>query len=80
MKRISEAYEMSKRESKFINDLIYLDVSDLLLTQSNEDDQSIQKSFVDMVCNFIQRNALKDIILGEVVSIMVCIYVCNYFV
>lgn len=71
IKRISKAYETGKRENDFVNDLIHLDVPNLFLTQSKEDDLLIQKSIVDVICSFIQRNALKDIIMNQVISIMV---------
>ena len=75
MKRISVAYETSKRQNQFVNDLIHLGMPNLLLTHSKEDDRSIQTLFVDMLCNFIQKNGLKIIILDQVKSIMVCTYI-----
>ena len=74
MKRITKAYEIGKRENEFVNDLIRLDVPNLFLTQSKKDDLLIQKSIVDVICSFIQRNALRDIILDQVISIMVCLH------
>ena len=74
MKRITIAYEIGKRENEFVNDLIRLDLPNLFLTQSKKDDLLIQKSIVDVICSFIQRNALRDIILDQVISIMVCLH------
>ena len=51
-----------------------LDVPNLF---SKEDNQSIQTMFIDMVCDFIQKNTLKEVILGQVKTIMVCTYVNN---
>ena len=73
MKRISEAYEIYNRQNEFVIHLMQLDVPNLFSAQSpNEDDQSVQKLFIDMICTFIQKNALKEIILGQVNDIMVC--------
>lgn len=69
MNRISVVYQNNNRQNHFIKDLMLLDVPNLF---SKEDDQSIQTLFVDMVCTFIQKNALKEIILGQVTTIMVC--------
>ena len=69
MNRISVVYQNNSRQNDFIKDLMLLDVPKLF---SQEDDQSIQTLFVNMVCTFIQINALKEIILGQVTTIMVC--------
>ena len=69
MNRISIEYQKNNRKNNFIKDLMLLDVPNLF---SKEDDQSIQTLFVNMVCTFIQNNALKEIILGQVITIMVC--------
>ena len=69
LERISVVYQNNKRQNSFIKDLMQSDVPNLF---SEGDDQSIQTLFVDMVCTFIQKNALKEIILGQVTTIMVC--------
>ena len=69
---------ISKRQNEFVTDLMRLDVANLFLTQSfKEDDQSIQIVFIEMVCAFIQRNALKEDILSQVTVIMVSMYMSS---
>ena len=69
MNRISVVYQNDNRQNDFIKDLMLLDVPNLF---SQEDDQSIQTLFVNMICTFIKNNALKEVILGQVITIMVC--------
>ena len=70
LKHISEVYKNDNRRSFFIKDLMQLDVPKLF--QCSEEDQSIQKLFNEMVSTFIKENALKEVILSQVIEIMVC--------
>lgn len=55
-----------------VMDLMKLDVPDLFLMQSNEDDAlKVEQRFIGMVRSFIQKNTLRDDILSEIPSIMV---------
>ena len=75
MERISRAYKSGKRQDSFISDLIKLDTPDLLLVQSpKEDDPKVDQMFIEMVRTFIQRNALREVILNQVPTIMVIDY------
>ena len=48
------------------------DVPNLFLTQPfKENDQSIEIAFIKMICEFIQENTLKEVILSQVTTIMV---------
>ena len=72
IKRISKCYAVSERQNTFVTDLMQFDVPNLFLTQSfEEDDQSIEIVFIEMICKFIQENTLKEVILSQIKAIMV---------
>ena len=53
-------------------DLMKLDVPNLFLLQSNKEDAvKVEQKFIEMVCLFIQKNTLWDVILRQIPSIMV---------
>ena len=72
IKRISESYMISKRQNTFVTDLMQLDVPNLFQS-FKEDDRSIEIVFIAMICEFIQKNTLKEVILSQVIAIMVSI-------
>ena len=50
-----------------------MDIPNLLLVKSNkESNTNVEKLFIDMVSAFIQKNALREVILGQIPIIMVC--------
>ena len=50
-----------------------IDIPNLLFVKSHkESDTNVEKLFIDMVCAFIQGNALREAILGQIPAIMVC--------
>ena len=50
-----------------------MDIPNLLLVESRkESDTNVENLFIDIVCAFIQRNALREVILGQIPAIMVC--------
>ena len=72
MERISKAYRSGKRQHSFVSDLIKLDTPDLLLVKSPKgDDPNVDQLFIDMVRQFIAKNALREVILNQVPTIMV---------
>ena len=72
LERISKAYKSDKRHNIFVMDLMKLDVPDLFLLQSNKEDAvKVEQKFIEMVCSFIQKNTLRDVILRQIPSIMV---------
>jgi len=76
IERISKAYKSGRRQNNFILDLMKMDTPNLLLVQSpKEDDPNVEQLFIDMVRTFIQKNALREVILGQLQIIMVS----NYF-
>lgn len=78
--RISKAYKSGKRQSTFVLDLVKLDTPDLLLVQSpKEDDPRVDQMFIEVVRTFIQKNALREVILNQVPTIMVSDH-CTIFV
>ena len=51
-----------------------MDIPNLLLVMSNKGSSTnVEKFFIDMVSAFIQKNALREVILGQIPTIMVCI-------
>ena len=75
IERISEVYESGKRQSSFVLDLIKLDTPNLLLVQSpTKDYPRVDQMFIELVCTFIQKNALCEAILIQVPTIMVSGY------
>ena len=70
IKRISKSYVVSKRQNTFVTDLMQFDVPNLFQS-FKEDDQSIEIAFIKMICEFIQENTLKVVILSQVTTIMV---------
>ena len=54
-------------------DLIKLDTPNLLLVQSPNDDLDVDQMFIEVVRIFIQKNALREVILNQVPAIMVSV-------
>ena len=53
-----------------------MDIPELLLINTpRENDPDVQQLFIRMLCRFIQRNALNEVILSHVEDIMVINYV-----
>ena len=72
LERINKAYKSDKRHDMFVIDLVKLDVPNLFLVQSNKKDAvKVEQKFIGMVCSFIQKNTLRDVILSQIPSIMV---------
>ena len=78
MKRVGEAYKSGKKQHNFVIDLMMLDIPELLLVNSSKDhDPNVENLFIEMIRGFIQRNALRDVIIGQVVPIMVSVTCCG---
>ena len=78
IERISKGYKSAKRQSTFVVDLIKLDAPNLLLVESpKEDDPRVDQMFIEMVRTFIHKNALREVILKQVPTIMVSIFLQN---
>ena len=72
IERIGRAYKSGKKQHKFIEDLLKLDVPDLLVVQSSKEvDFDVNQLFIEVVRAFIQKNALREDTLNQVPVIMV---------
>ena len=64
-----------KKPFSFVMDLMKMDVPKLLLIHTpRENDPDVEQLFINMLCTFIQRKALNEIILCQVEDIMVINY------
>ena len=73
MDRISKGY---KNQDSFIIDLMKMDVPNLLLIHSpDENDSGVEHLFISRLSAFIQRNTLNERILCQVENITVSYYV-----
>ena len=52
-------------------DLMKLDTPNLLLVQSPKDDLDVDQMFIEVIRTFIHKNALREVILDHVPTIMV---------
>ena len=48
-----------------------LNVPGLLQLPKNDDDDEVKKLFIEMICGYIKRNALQEVILEQVLSFVV---------
>ena len=49
-----------------------LDIPNLLVVESpKQDDPNVEQLFIDMIHSFVQRNALRDSLMGQIATIMV---------
>ena len=65
-----------KKPFSFVMDLMKMDVPKLLLIHTpRENDPDVEQLFINMLCTFIQRKAVNEIILCQVDDIMVINYV-----
>lgn len=65
-----------KKPFSFVIDLMKMDVPELLLIDSpRKNDPDVQQLFINMLCVFMQRKALNEVILCQVEDIMVINYV-----
>ena len=65
-----------KNPFSFIVDLMKMDIPELLLINTpRENDPDLQHLFSNMLCKFIQRNVLNEVILCQFEDIMVINYV-----
>jgi len=72
MKRVGDAYKSARKQRNFVIDLMKLDIPKLLLVESYKpDDPNVEQMFIDMIRTFVQRNALRDILMGQITTIMV---------
>lgn len=72
LKRVGDAYKSGKKQGNFVLDLMKLDIPNLLVVESfKQDDPDVEQLFIDMIHVFVQRNALRDAIMGQITSIMV---------
>lgn len=73
IQRIGTAYKNARNEETFILDLIEMDTPNLLYVQSCEKDNKIgaDRLFIEMICTFIQKNALCEVIFRQIPKIMV---------
>ena len=83
LKRGGDAYKSGRKQNNFVMDLMKLDIPELLLVKSaKEHEPNVEYLFNEMIRGFIQRNALRDVIISQVVPIMVsnmylmCTYIC----
>ena len=76
MKRVGDAYKSGKKQHSFVIDLMMLDIPELLLVNSSKD-PNVENMFIEMIRSFIHRNALRDVIIGQVVPIMVSDTCCR---
>ena len=80
LNRVGKAYESNRRHSTFIMDLMKLDTPNLLLVRSTrEDDSKVDQLFIEMVCTFIQKNGLHEIVLSQVPTIMVINIILQFY-
>ena len=66
LRRIGETYKIDKKQNKFVEDLMALNVPDLL--NGSED---VVTAFTDMIHEFIQKYGLQKIITEQVLTIVV---------
>ena len=60
-----------KQQYHFVKDLMLLNVPGLLQLPKNDDDDEVKKLFIEMICGYIKRNALQEVILEQVLSFVV---------
>jgi len=78
LKRAGDAYKNGRKQHSFVMDLMKLDIPELLLVNASKDhDPNVENLFIEMIRGFIQRNALRDTILSQVVPIMVSDTYCD---
>ena len=79
MDRIGSTY---KKPDSFVMDLMNMDIPDLMNVYSTEDDPNVEQLFINMLCSFIQKNALNKVILYQIQDILVIDaynYINNYY-
>ena len=65
-----------KNPFSFIVDLMKMDIPELLLINTpRENDPDLQRLFSNILCKFIQRNTLNEVILCQFEDIVVISYV-----
>jgi len=70
LRRIGEAYKVDKRQHKFVEDLMALNIPDLLA--GSED---VETAFSNMMHEFIRKYGLQQVILEHVLMIVVSRYI-----
>ena len=74
LKRIGDAYKADKKQHKFIEDLMALNIPDLLLAESAD----VEVAFVGMIHDFVQKYGLQQVIMEQV--LMMVVGLCTVFV
>ena len=69
LKRVGEAYALKKLQSHFLKDLITFGVPDLLKVP--QDGREVKELFIDMIHTFVRKNALKEVLLGQILFFVV---------
>jgi len=70
LKRIGDAYKADKKQHKFIEDLMALNIPDLLLAESAD----VEVAFVGMIHDFVQKYGLQQVIMEQVLMIVVGLF------
>jgi len=72
LKRVGDAYKSGRKQANFVLDLMKLDIPNLLVVESpKQDDPNVEHLFIEMIHAFVQRNALRGAIMGQIATIMV---------
>lgn len=77
---VADGYLAEGRQNEFILDLLQLNVPKLFAVETGADeaseemDMEVAGKFSLFLCDYINKNALRPIILTQMISILVCLY------